>query len=204
MSRILSSYRRLPRWAQWTIPIVLVLLIISAASSSSSKSGQGHEAKSVAKQAGKLRQHASGWPKADGGDSAKAASGVRYGTSVDAVCARLQKQYGKREAELAAKLDALNIAESLQDRQEAIQMIDVLTVITSTRTGRLQALSPPDADKSEVAAMIANRRKEVGDLKTVAETVADATATGSSKPASEALEIVKSDNEEYAEMVKGI
>jgi hypothetical protein len=32
-----NAYRRLPRWAQWTIPVVVVLAIVGAASSSSSK-----------------------------------------------------------------------------------------------------------------------------------------------------------------------
>jgi len=32
-----NAYRRLPRWAQWTIPVVVVLAIIGAAGSSSSK-----------------------------------------------------------------------------------------------------------------------------------------------------------------------
>lgn len=33
----MNAYRRLPRWARWTIPVVVVLLVISAASSSSKK-----------------------------------------------------------------------------------------------------------------------------------------------------------------------
>lgn len=33
----MNAYKRLPRWAQWTIPVVVVLAIIGAASSSSSK-----------------------------------------------------------------------------------------------------------------------------------------------------------------------
>jgi hypothetical protein len=48
---MLNSYRKLPRWAQWTIPVVLVLAVVAAASSSSSKKGSESAATSSARTA---------------------------------------------------------------------------------------------------------------------------------------------------------
>lgn len=192
----MSAYRRLPRWAQWTIPVVVVLLVIGAASSSSNKKGTGSATGSSTTQASKPAGHRSGWAQAEARGAKEAPARARYIAQTDATCTRLQRQYGEQEAEQAGKLGALNI-ESLQGKEEATRAVAVLALISHTRTGQFQAVPPPPADKAEIAKVIANRKEEEGHLKLATEAI----ATGDTKAAREALELVKSDNEEYAGMV---
>ena len=193
----MSAYRRLPRWAQWTIPVVVVLVIAGAASSSSSKKGSGTAAKSSTAQANKRAASKSGWAQAEARGAKEGPIRAKYIDQADATCTRLQKQYGKRETELTTKLDTLNI-ESLEGKEEATRAIGALALMSHIRTEQFQALVPPPADRAEIAKIIANRKEEAAHLKLVVEAV----ATGTSKTAREALEFVKSDNEEYAGMMQ--
>jgi hypothetical protein len=192
----MSKYRKLPRWAQWAIPIVVVLVIVSAALPSSSKKGSVSAANSTAQQskgvAGK-----SGLTQMDT-DVKEARAKTKYIARVDASCIRLQKQYGKRETELATRLGALSV-ETLEGKEEATKTVDVLAFISRTRAEQFQALTPPPADKAEISKIVANRKEEVDNLNQVTEFV----AAGNSNAAREALELVKSDNEEYDGMVQG-
>jgi hypothetical protein len=78
--------------------------------------------------------------------------------------------------------------ESLGGKEEATKTVEVLAVISRTRT-----------DQAEIAKIIANRKEEAAHLNLAVEAI----ATGSPKTTREALELVKSDNEEYAGMAQG-
>lgn len=184
-----KRYGRLPRWAQWTIPVAVALAIIGAATSSSKKSGAGSTRTTAAR--------TSTAPRSTETASQMAHAKVRYIAQVDASCVRLQKQYGKQEVEQATTLEKANV-ESLEGKEEAIKAVEVFTVISQARTREFQALTPPPADRTEVSKILANRKEEQAHLKVAAEVL----ATTSPKTAREALEVVKSDNEEYDAMVQ--
>jgi hypothetical protein len=193
----MNAYRRLPRWAQWTIPVVVVIVIASAASSSSSKKGSATAKSSTAQASTRSANKKSGWAGAEARGAREGPIRAKYIAQADATCTRLQKQYGKRETELTTRLDTLNI-ESLEGKEEATRTIEALALISHIRTGQFQALVPPPADKAEISKIVTNRNEETAHLKLAVEAV----ATGDSKTAREALELVKSDNEEYAGMVQ--
>jgi hypothetical protein len=190
----MSAYRRLPRWAQWAIPIVVVVVIVSAVSSSSNKNGVGSAGGSATTQTSKATS--SGWARAKARGAKEAPIRARYIAQTDATCTRLQRQYGKQEVELAARLGTLNI-ESLQGKEEATRAVELLAVISRTRTAQFQAVAPPPADRAEIAKVVANRKEQEGHLKLASEAI----ATGNTTTTREALELVKNDNEEYAAMV---
>jgi hypothetical protein len=184
-----KRYGRLPRWAQWTIPAVVALAIIGAATSSPSKKHAGSTQTAVA--------HTPAGTRSIESPSQMARAKALYIAQVDASCVRLQKQYGKQEGEQATKLEKANV-ESLEGKEEAIKAVEVFTVIAQTRTRQFQSLTPPPSERTAVSKLLTNRKEELAHLKVAAE----ALATTSPKTAREALEVVKSDNEEYGAMVQ--
>jgi hypothetical protein len=184
-----KRYGRLPRWAQWTIPVIVALGIVGAATSSNKKSAASPQAPAARTSTATTSTETA---------SQKARAKGLYIAQVDASCARLQTQYGKQEAEQAARLEKANV-ESLEGKDEAIKAVEALSVTAQARTTQFQSLTPPPADRTEVSKILANRKEEVAHLKVATE----ALTTASPKTAREALEIVKSDNEEYAGMVQG-
>ncbi|HEY7962445.1 MAG TPA: hypothetical protein VID29_11025 [Solirubrobacteraceae bacterium] len=112
----MNAYRRLPRWAQWTIPILLVLLVVGAAASGSKKNASVTAARPTHTTQTQPASHKTttslGWPTSKEPTLTTHAQVVAAG---DAICSSMNR----RIKPLLARLNGLKEEAQAPIQQEA-------------------------------------------------------------------------------------
>ena len=204
-----TIYRALPRWAQWTIPVVVLALIIAAAGSSSSKKAAPRATAkatpiSNSKPTGnKTATTATGWPSkrdSKAQEAQKEASHRRYVAHATGVCVALNHRYGAGEKKQAAELDQLlRSGEPEAAREAETQAVTVLTFTATERAKALSALKPPGEDQSVLAEIVKNSNERASHLKQAAQVIAQGE---SGKDIEQALVLVRDDGSELEGLVE--
>jgi hypothetical protein len=195
-----TIYRALPRWARWTIPIVIIVLIAAAAGSSSSKKTSGVQTSGSPTSSPAASAPTTSEPGAES-EQATPAAHAKYVADANAACSRLNRLYGTGEKKQSTRLEELlHSGQSQPVRDEEIQVVEVLTLIATNRAKAFEAMkAPPGEDRALHSKLLASSKEWASDVKQVAEVIS---LGESPKSIEEALVLAKETGEEFIGLVE--